>query len=235
MHAGLVDHFQHHAPEYLMLRNDISMEMDIPADWETITDYEKALKHKYAQRFRKVRSQWANLQIKELSAEDVELNKRTIYALYQQVLTHQQVRLGILSPDFIVNLKAFYKDRLKVWAVYDGKKMIAFFSGWAKEDAFDMFYIGFDYSLNAELQSYFNILFFSVEQAIALKKPRLILGRTALDAKARLGCEPRYLHTFLYINNPFLRRFILRKQQNVNLREGDWEEKHPFKADKIKV
>ena len=112
--------------------------------------------------------------------------------------------------------------------------MIYFLSACEKETAFDMLYIGFDYKHNAELQSYFNILFFSVEQAITLGREKLILGRTALDAKARLGCEPRYLHTFLFINNPLIRRFILRKQQNVTLREGDWEEKHPFKTDKKK-
>ena len=95
-----------------------------------------------------------------------------------------------------------------------------------------MFYIGFDYSRNADLQSYFNILFFSVEQAITLKKQKLILGRTALDAKARIGCDARYLHTFLYIRNAFLRRLVFNKQQKVSVQEGNWEEKHPFKASK---
>lgn len=229
MPKDLVDHFQNHAPEYLLLRNDISMEMNIDPAWSSVHDYEKALKHKYAQRFRKVRQQWQGLEIKELSAEEVLANKQTIHALYQQVVRNQQVRLGLLSPEFLPNLKKHYGEKIKVWAAYKGEEMVAFFSGWAKYDAFDMFYIGFDYNKNTELQSYFNILFFAVEQAINLKKSKLILGRTALDAKARIGCDPRYLQTFLFINNGFLRRFVLRKQQNVSLQEGDWEEKHPFK------
>lgn len=229
MPKDLVSHFQNHAPEYLLLRNDISMEMSIPEVWNTITDYEKALKHKYAQRFRKVRQQWKDLEIKELSVADVAQNKEKLFSLYEQVVKHQQIRLGLLSSEFLPNLKAHYGDKLRVWAAYKDGEMVAFFSGWAKRDIFDMFYIGFDYSQNAELQSYFNILFFAVEQAINLKKSKLILGRTALDAKARIGCEPSYLHTFLYINNPFIRRFVLRKQQNVSLQEGDWEEKHPLK------
>jgi hypothetical protein len=233
MPAELVDHFQHHSPQYLLLRNDISMEMEIPDEWENIHNYEKALKHKYAQRFRKVRQQWGELEIKELSLDEVRSNEQKIHRLYQQVVANQQIRLGLLSSSFIVNLKEHYGDQLKIWAAYKGGEMVAFFSGWAKKDAFDMFYIGFDYKQNGELQSYFNILFFSVEQSIDLKKSKLILGRTALDAKARIGCEPRYLHTFLYINNPIIRRFVLRKQQNVSIREGDWEEKHPFKEHKI--
>lgn len=232
MPKDLVDHFQNHAPEYLLLRNDISMEMNIRQEWETIADYEKSLKHKYAQRFRKVRQQWKDLEIKELSATDVANNKEKLFNLYEQVVKHQQIRLGLLSPEFLPNLKAHYGDKLRVWAAYKGDEMVAFFSGWAKHDVFDMFYIGFDYTQNAELQSYFNILFFSVEQAIALGKSKLVLGRTALDAKARIGCEPQYMHTFLYINNPLIRPFVLRKQQNVSLQEGNWEEKHPFKPSK---
>lgn len=230
MPVELVDHFQNHAPQFLLLRNDISMEMTIPAEWELMQDYEKALKHKYAQRLRKIRKLWQDLTVKELSEADVAAQKDDLYRLYSQVVQHQQVRLGVLSPQFIVRLKQFYKEQLKIWAVYDGQEMIAFFSGWVKEEAFDMFYIGFDYARNSELQLYFNILFFSVEQAILLRKPKLILGRTALDAKARLGCEPQYLRTFLYIRNPLIRRFVVRKQQGVSLKEGDWEEKHPFKG-----
>jgi hypothetical protein len=232
MPKDLVNHFQNHVPEYLLLRNDISMEMDIPVSWNSIHDYEKSLKHKYAQRFRKVRQQWQDLEIKELSSDEVSADKDKIHSLYEQVAMNQQVHLGLLSPEFLPNLKKHYGEKLKVWAAYKEGEMVAFFSGWAKHDAFDMFYIGFDYTKNAELQSYFNILFFAVEQAINLKKSKLILGRTALDAKARIGCEPRYLQTFLYINNSFLRRFVLRKQQNVSLQEGDWEEKHPFKPAK---
>jgi hypothetical protein len=93
-----------------------------------------------------------------------------------------------------------------------------------------MFYIGFDYSKNEELQLYFNILFFTVEQAISLRKKKLVLGRTALEAKARLGCRPKYLSTYLYIRNPAIRQVINRLQQNINSMEGEWENRHPFKA-----
>ncbi len=93
-----------------------------------------------------------------------------------------------------------------------------------------MFYIGFDYAENARLQLYFNILFFAVEQAISLRAPQLILGRTALEAKARLGCKPRYLQTFLFIRNPVLRAWVARMQGRFSAGEGEWEDLHPFKA-----
>lgn len=225
----LTTYFQNYAPQYLLLRNDISMELNIPADWNSILDYEKALKHKYAQRFRKVRSEWPQMTVKELTIEQVHKEKHTLFRLYEQVTHHQQVRLGFLSADFIPALKEFYGAELKVWGVYEEGKMIAFFSAWVKDATFDMFYIGFDYERNKELQLYFNMLFFSVEQAIMQKKQKLILGRTALDAKARIGCKPKYQLTFLYIRNRFVRNRVMTLQQNAVSQEGAWEERHPFK------
>jgi predicted N-acyltransferase len=224
-----VNYFQHFEPEYLLLRNDISMEMEIPAEWDSFADYENALKHKYAQRLRKLRQSWQPLEVKELDEAAIIAQKEELYNLYRQVSDHQQVRMGFLNADFLPSLRRFYGDALKVWAVYEDGKMIAFLSAWVKDDVFDMFYIGFDYDRNSVLYLYFNILFFSLELAISFKKKKLILGRTALDAKARLGCRPRYLSTFVYIKNRRLRNYILHAQQRMTVEEGSWESKHPFK------
>lgn len=228
MPVRLDKYFCNYEPQYMMLRNDISMEMDIPASWHTMADYEHALKHKYAQRYRKIRERWHELEIKELNTQQVVDNKNNLYALYQQVTDHQQVRIGLLSPEFIPKLKQ-HDDRLKVWGIYEGERLVGFFSAWVYADAFDMFYIGFDYEKNKEFSLYFNILFFAIEQAIHYRKPKLILGRTALDAKARLGCKPRYLSTFLYIKNSMVRNRIMQAQNNTTANEGAWENRHPFK------
>lgn len=224
----LVQYFRNYSPEYMMLRNDISMEMDIPVEWKEMADYEKALKHKYSQRYRKIRQPWEEqVLVRELTVQEVEDKKTELFELYNQVTKHQQVRIGLLNEDFIPALAKAH-DNLKVWGIYKEEKLIGFFSAWLKEQAFDMFYIGFDYRLNRELNLYFNILYFSIEQAIKHKKPKLILGRTALDAKARLGCQPEYLSTFLYIKNRFIRQHIMQIQHNTDEREGAWEKRHPF-------
>lgn len=222
-------YFTNYNPEYLQLRNDISMEMEIPTRWQNISDYEHAIKHKYAQRFRKIRQSWEPLTIKELDAEQVRAKQFELFSLYKQVTDHQQVRIGILSTECLPTLKEYYGDELRIWGIYEYDILIGFFSAWIKDEAFDMFYIGFDYEKNKELNLYFNILFFSIEQAIQFKKTTLILGRTALDAKARLGCKPRYLSTFLYVKNGMIRRRILAAQKNTSDREGAWESRHPFK------
>ena len=229
MSHELVTYFQNYAPQYLSLRNDISMEMDIPEEWKTMQDYEKALKHKYAQRYRKVRNALNGIEVKELSAAEVEQEKTNIYKLYNNVTEQQQVRLGLLNETFIPTLKQYYKNEFKVWGMYEDGVMIGFLSAWLKGDAFDMFYIGFDYEKNNAFQLYFNILFLSIEKAIEFNKNKLILGRTALEAKARLGCKPNYLSTYLYIRNKYIRNRVLQTQQKNFVNEGAWEERHPFK------
>jgi len=225
----LVPYFQNFAPHYQLLRNDISMQMDLPAEWQSFADYETSLKHKYAQKLRKVRSQISRLEIKELNAADAGEQAETLYALYRQVSDKQPLRLGYLNAAFLPALKKFYGEQLKLWAFYEGDVMVAFASAWLHQEVFDMFYIGFDYARNSELQLYFNILYFSIEQAIEQHKTKLVLGRTALEAKARLGCRPSYLHTFLYIRNGYLRRLVAAQQQKQYQEEGAWEERHPFK------
>ncbi|RYD59366.1 MAG: hypothetical protein EOP56_00435 [Sphingobacteriales bacterium] len=225
----MVTYFQHFAPKYFMLRNDISMELEIPEAWNAIADYGHALKHKYAQRYRKIRQAWQNVTVAELSTPEVLGRKLELFDLYKQVSLKQQVRLGFLSPDYLPMLKEQNGNALKVWAVFEEGKMVAFFSAWVEEQALDMFYIGFDYERNNELQLYFNMLFFGLEQAILLSKQKLIMGRTALDAKARMGCRPRYLNTFLYIKNGLVRTQVMRMQSNASAGEGEWEQRHPFK------
>lgn len=225
----LVTYFQHYAQQYIMLRNDIMMELDIPAEWDDIHDYEKALKHKYAQRFRKVRAALNGIEVAELDVIQTEAEKKNIYALYRQVCEKQTARIGMISEDFLPTLKKHNPESLKVWAIRENGKMVAFFSAWVKEEAFDMFYIGFDYSRNNDLMLYFNILFCGVEQAIIHKKTKAIFGRTALDAKARLGCKPVYKSTFVMVRNKFIRMATLRLQNNSQSQEGEWEQRHPLK------
>lgn len=228
MPARLDKYFCNYEPQYMMLRNDISMEMGVPAEWQTMDDYVHALKHKYAQRYRKIRERWPELNVKALTNAEVVAYKDELFALYRQVSDHQRVRIGLLSADFIPMLQQ-QDNRLKVWGIYEGSQLIGFFSAWVYEDRFDMFYIGFDYEKNKEYNLYFNILFFAIEQAIKYRKPKLILGRTALDAKARLGCKPRYLSTFVYIRNSIVRSRIMHAQKNTAANEGAWENKHPFR------
>ncbi|RYD52252.1 MAG: GNAT family N-acetyltransferase [Sphingobacteriales bacterium] len=220
---------QHFMPQYRLLPGDISMELTLPESWQTMSDYEGLLKHKYAQRLRNIRKAGSPLDVRSLDAAQVEQEAAAIHQLYEQVAQNQPVRLGFLSPDYLPHLKTSFPESFQVWGFYEDDTLVAFASAWQRGTVLDMFYIGFAYERNRDRQLYFNILFFAVEQAILLRCEKIIFGRTALEAKARLGARPQYLHTFLHIRNPVARALVDQLQTALAETEGDWESRHPFK------
>jgi len=225
----LSPYFQNYSKDCLQLKNDVSMEMILNKNWNSIQDYEKALKHKYAQRFRKIKKQEQLLIKKTLTKEDLENYQDQLYGLYQQVSNKQAIRLGMLSAEFIKLQQASKTEQLLVRGWFLNDALVAFSSAFNFQDTWDMFYIGFDYHKNAAFQLYFNILYDGLEQALLHKKDKIIFGRTALEAKARLGSKPNYLHTFVYISNPVLKWILKKPLENIHSKEGDWEQRHPLK------
>jgi hypothetical protein len=225
----LTPYFQNYSNGCLHLKNDVSMELALNKNWTTIQDYEKALKHKYAQRFRKIKKQENVLTKRILTKEDIETYQGQLYNLYQQVSNKQPIRLGMLSPEFIKLQHASKSEQLIVRGWFLNEELIAFSSAFNFKHTWDMFYIGFDYEKNVVYQLYFNILYDGLEQALLHKKDKIIYGRTALEAKARLGSKPNYLHTFVYISNPLLKWILKKPLENIHSKEGDWEQRHPLK------
>ncbi|MBK9023861.1 MAG: GNAT family N-acetyltransferase [Saprospiraceae bacterium] len=223
---NLVTHFQNLKPDFIRMPNDISMEMKVDPEWTSIKDYEKALKHKYAQRYRKVRSQMNGVSVSEMSLEEVIKHQDPIFKLYNQVANNQQVRLGYLSAAYLPMLKKSFEKAFRIWGFFKDGELIAFYSAWQYNGTLDMYYIGFDYESNKQHNLYFNMLFFGVETAIESRCKLLIMGRTALEAKARLGCEPKYLSTFLCISNSWIRRWF--NSMSPRQEGEEWENRHPF-------
>ena len=98
------------------------------------------------------------------------------------------------------------------------------------EGAYDMNYIGFDYAYNQQLGLYFNMLFCCVQNAIAQGSHTLILGRTALEAKAILGCHPVPIKGYYKINNFIFRAITKQFTNRTATQQGQlWMNRHPFK------
>src|SRR5690606_9661910 len=60
-----IPYFRNFGRAYLPMRNDISMEMDVLPEWQNAEDYAKTLKHKYAQRYRKVSNAMSGVTVRE--------------------------------------------------------------------------------------------------------------------------------------------------------------------------
>lgn len=216
---------------YSRMPDDISMEMRIPPSWMSFQDYEQALKHKYAQRCRKIRQAMQHIYITEFRENDVERYAGDMHNLYMQVVSKQMVSMGVLTPAFFTEMKKSLKDKFRVFGFFHEERLVAFSSAIQHDEDYDMNYIGFDYEKNQELNLYFNILFHCVETAIASRAHKLILGRTAIEAKAILGCEPDYRYSFYKLRNGVVNWFYQRVSKNFHDQQGEkWKERHPFKS-----
>lgn len=216
---------------YHRMEDDVSMVLKIPATWESMMDYEKALKHKYAQRYRKISKQVDGIEIKQFGLEDVERHQHDIESLYLQVSDNQLVSMGKINHQFFVDMKKKLGDRFKVFGWFYEERLIAFSSAILHDGVYDMNYIGFCYALNQSHSIYFNILFHCLEQAILTGSTKLVLGRTALEAKAILGCEPEYQYSFYKLRNVVVNWFFKKVSAGFKEQIGEkWKDRHPFKS-----
>lgn len=217
---------------YTLMQDDISMEMKIPETWTSLMDYEKMLKHKYVQRFRKIKKAFEGVTIKEFTAHDIEFYKKEMISLYLQVSQKQIVSMGVLNENFFVELKKALTNDYKVCGYFFENKLVAFSSAILHDGEYDMNYIGFDYAHNNQLNLYFNILFHCIEMAIFHKAHKLILGRTAIEAKAIAGCEPDYRYSFYKLRNGVVNWFFQRVSVYFQEQQGEaWKNRHPFKSE----
>jgi len=87
--------------------------------------------------------------------------------------------------------------------------------------------LGIDYEANAQLPIYHRLLLAVIEQGIAWQCSRISFGRTALDAKSRLGCVPEQTHVWVRHRVPALNVMIQQMLRNVHHAEPP--DRNPFK------
>ncbi len=216
---------------YQAMQDDISMEIIIPDRWKSLTDYEKDLKHKYLQRSKKMRKAFEPVHVRELDEAELQKYAAQIFQLYMQVTQKQIVSMGMLNEDFFVQLKKVMRHHYRVCGFFVDDELIAFSSAILHDGIYDMNYIGINYQHNAAYHLYFNILFHCLESAILSGADKLILGRTAIEAKAIMGCTPDYRFSFYKLRNVVVNWFYQRVSKYFSESQGEkWKDRHPFKS-----
>lgn len=89
------------------------------------------------------------------------------------------------------------------------------------------FYLGMDYEANARLPIYHALLLAVIEQAITWRCKRVSFGRTALEAKSRLGCQPEKTHIWVRHRVPMLNFLVQQLMKNATHEEPP--QRNPFK------
>lgn len=206
-----------------------NMIVDLPKGLSSLNDYIATFSKKYRNRAKHILKASSGLTKRRLSAEEVIAQNDVIYDLYSQVFNHAKFKLAHLSKDYFkdvvkANTGLFYLD-----AWFREEQMISFASGFYLPDEIEAHYVGFDYELNKEFDLYQTILYSYIEEAIAAKKQRINLGRTASEIKSTVGAKAHELICYIKPQNT-VSKLILKPFMQF-LQPTDWVPRNPFKEE----
>lgn len=215
---------------FIAMSEDYFMQMSLPKEWKSIEDYLGALSKKYLARAKKIITQAQSLDIRELNENQIKEHIHTIEKLYLNVTQKATVKLGILNGEFFYELKKAIPSNFRFYAYFLDDELIAFSTGLITENTYETYYIGADEEKCKDLGIYQQLLIMGVEKAIENQKSILALGRTALEAKAIIGCKPRLVPNYIKFSNRLLQLGASFVISNFYKHNGtEWEKRNPFK------
>ncbi len=218
------------AAGYSMPWDDNVMELAMHPEWNTLDDYVASLTRKYKTRAKKVLDNTAALVPMTVTLDNLKQYEADINRLFSGVIENQSFVFTSSGANYITALKKLYKEVFEITMYLSEGKPVAFISAFVGADVYDVFYVGFDTGLNKTQPLYFRLLLAGLEQAIALKKATLKLGRTSFDAKASLGAKPNqkdYLFKVRRLPETTIKWFA---NYFSSLEDGKWKLRSPLKA-----
>ena len=185
----------------LFFDGDITMVIQRRKHWLNFNDYMTDLNKKYLQRAKKIITVFSNIQVQELTLNEIVENEERIMDLYYNVIDKQIVRLGTININYFTELKRDLYNNFEFHAIYDHDSMIGFYTFIFYENEMETHYIGLDYEANKKYQVYFNILFLATQKMIEKQYDAMELGRTAREAKSNLGALPKQIFNYIHVSN----------------------------------
>jgi predicted N-acyltransferase len=158
-----------------------------------------ALRSHYRYKIRRSQRKFATsgLKIAHFSGEDA-LAQYTdeVHELYLAVVERAEVKFEILPAAFFRQLVRHCGDSVRLTAVFQGPRIVAFSWGLLVGESYQNIFIGLDYESNHEFDLYFNLMAHDLDQALRTGAREIQVGQTADVFKSRLGCEgrPRYVY-----------------------------------------
>lgn len=209
---------------------DLTMKLDLRPEWVTFHDYSLALKHKYAQRLRKIQASGSSICRKELQLEDIVRHGPELETLYCNVVKKQVIRLVIANWQYFMEMKKARGNDFRVIGYYEHEKLIGLSSHIIYDELWELHYIGMDYSKNEKYALYFNMMFDGIRMAIEEKKKAVELGRTAREAKAMIGAQPIYFQSYFRLKGWLVNFLVDRFASVFNEKAGSsWQYRQPFR------
>lgn len=184
---------------------DPDMFMYLNGKWSSFDEYLHALSSKYRVRAKKVLSVSSEIVSKELSLEEVVLQKKSFEQLYNNVVNHVAFNMAVLEVDFFYRMKQLYSDKCIIKGYYLNNEMVGFACLFnVDENTLHVHYIGLNYEINKTHKLYNRMLYDFVRFAIEQHKKQIHFGRTATEIKTTIGAVPNPLHAYLKMRNGWI-------------------------------
>ncbi|MFM7079560.1 MAG: hypothetical protein ACKOYC_07185 [Bacteroidota bacterium] len=209
------------------LRTDPEMIVNIDSTWTRFEDYLQALSSKYRVRANAVLRAASNLELRDLSLQDMDDLHDRIEYLFGQVRDKAPVRLVRPDSAYLRALKYSFKERFIVKGYFIQSELVAFRTCLVDGANVEAHYIGMDYNLNKEYSLYQNILYGLIEDAISHRAQKLYLGRTAIEMKTTVGAEANRLSCYLKFSSRIVNTLF--KTALSGLGPKEWIPRSPFK------
>lgn len=178
-----------------------TMELQLDPAWRTHDDYLGSMVSKYRSAVkRKVFApiEEAGCRVERLSVDEVRRSKERLQHLHLAVQDSATVRPVTVGVEYWPAM-AWLDEVCQVQAIRRGEAVLGFLLLQRVGDALHAGQIGFDREVAKELPLYLRLLHTSVEEGLRQRVSRVVLGRTALEPKARMGAKP--VETSLWIRH----------------------------------
>ncbi|MDZ7618075.1 MAG: GNAT family N-acetyltransferase [Patescibacteria group bacterium] len=136
------------------------------------------------------------------------LYTETSHELYEAVRDRSAFQLERLPAEFFREIARRLGKDARFSLVFRETKIVAFLCSLADRRQFHLLFLGMDYSVNAECDLYFNVMYDGLDWALRSGVNDICVGQTSYAFKGRLGC--RFAPRVFFIKGTGLLRWPLR-------------------------
>ncbi|MCH1495310.1 MAG: GNAT family N-acetyltransferase [Rubripirellula sp.] len=212
---------------YRSLETEPNMVLHLHPEWRSMDDYLASLTKRYRAAAKKVLKPFQAGDLKISPVTNLGDEKDRLFELYQAVASKADVCLFGLSESTLPKLSTALGEDFATIGIRRGDSLIGFVTMIRDGDTAIGFYLGMDYEENAQLPIYHALLLSVIDKAIQWSCKTISFGRTALEAKSRLGCKPETTTVWIRHRVPLLNMMVQQILKNVHHQEPP--QRNPFK------
>jgi len=212
---------------YQAMETEPNMVLTLDPQWKSIDDYMASLTKRYRAAAKKVRKPFDGDVLTVMPIDDLNDEAELIWKLYKSVASKAKVCLFELSVTTLPRIAQVLGEHFVTIGIREHGRLIGFVTVVRDGETAIGYYLGLDYEVNARLPIYHALLLAVIEQAITWRCKAVSFGRTALEAKSRLGCQPEKTYVWVRHRVPVINFVVQQLMKNATHEEPP--QRNPFK------